>query len=438
VTQSATTQFATSDGLSIAYQVVGDGPVDLVFVPGFVSHVELNWEYLFSSAFLERLLPFCRLVILDKRGSGLSDRTLGSGTLEGRMDDIRAVMDAAGLERAALLGVSNGGPIASIFAATHPERVSSLVLCIAGCPGLRPVPQDFEATLALIQEYWTTGLVLNNIVHHAPDPYEAINQLARFERYACTAAVAVEILQRASESDLRPFLPLVKAPTLVISNRDDPVVPLEEANYLVDHIPDCRHAVIDGDFHCSWRPADYDETLRLIEEFLTGQPSVAPPPVERFLSTLMFNDIVRSTDRAADLGDARWREVLDRFDEICRHEVARHRGVIVKHTGDGMLARFDSPGRAVSCALTTNEQVGALGVRTRSGIHTGEVELRGADLSGLAVHIASRVMDAAADGAVLVSRTVKDLTIGAGLSFDDRGERALKGIPGEWSLFAAT
>ena len=230
---------------------------------------------------------------------------------------------------------------------------------------------------------------------------------------------------------------MVQAPTLVISHRDDPVIPLEQAIYLADHIPDCRHMVLDGDFHCSWRPADYDEPLRLIEEFLTGQRSVAASPADRFLATLMFNDIVRSTDRAADLGDARWREVLDHFDEVCRHEVARHRGVVVKHTGDGMLARFDSPGRAVSCALATNEQVGALGVRTRSGIHTGEVELRGSDLSGLAVHIASRVMDAAADGEVLVSRTVKDLTIGASLSFDDRGEHPLKGVPGEWSLFAA-
>jgi pimeloyl-ACP methyl ester carboxylesterase len=438
VPRSAPTQLASSDGLSIAYQVVGDGPVDLVFVPGFVSHVELNWEYIFTSAFLERLLPFCRLVILDKRGSGLSDRTLGAGTLEGRMDDIRAVMDAAGLERAALMGVSNGGPIAAMFAAMHPERVSSLVLSIAGCPGLQPLPPDFEQTLRLVHEFWTTGLVLHQIVHHAPDEAEAIAQLARFERYACTPAVAVEILRRGGDSDLRPFLPMINAPTLVVSNRDDPVIPLEQAVYLADHIPDCRHVVLEGDFHCSWRPSDYDETLLLVEEFLTGHRSTAAAPGDRVLSTIVFNDIVRSTDRAADLGDARWRELLDHFDAVCQREVARHRGVVVKHTGDGMLARFDSPCRAVSCAIATNEQVGALGVRMRSGIHTGEVELRGSDLSGLAVHIASRVMDAAADGEVLVSRTVKDLTIGAGLAFADRGEHTLKGVPGEWALFAAS
>jgi pimeloyl-ACP methyl ester carboxylesterase len=438
VAHSATTQFATSDGLSIAYQVVGDGPIDLVFVPGFVSHVELNWEFIFTAAFLERLLPFSRLIIMDKRGSGLSDRTLGAGTLEGRMDDIRAVMDAAGVDRAALMGVSNGGPIASMFAASYPERVSSLVLCIAGCPGVQPLPADFEDTLRLVQEYWTTGLVLNTIVHHPEDPAEAVKQLARFERYACTAAVAVEILRRGSESDLRPFLPMVHAPTLVLSNRDDPVIPLEQAVYLAEHIPDCQHIVLDGDFHCSWRSADYDEILRLIQEFLTGQPAVAAPPADRVLSTIMFNDIVQSTDRAADLGDARWREVLDHFDEVCRHEVVRHQGVLVKHTGDGMVARFDSPGRAVSCALATNDQVGALGVRTRAGVHTGEVELRGSDLSGLAVHIASRVMDAASDGEVLVSRTVKDLTIGASLAFADRGEHRLKGVPGKWALFAAS
>jgi class 3 adenylate cyclase len=438
VPRNAQTQLASSDGLSIAYQVVGEGPVDLVLVPGFVSHVELNWEYIFTSAFLERLLPFCRLVVLDKRGSGLSDRTLGAGTLEGRMDDIRAVMDVVGLERAALLGISNGGPIATMFAAMHPERVSSLVLCIAGCPGLQPPPPDFEETLRLVHEYWTTGLVLNNIVHHAPDPSEAIAQLARFERYSCTPAVAVEILRRGAESDLRPFLPMVSAPTLVISNREDPVIPLDQAVYLAEHILECRHAVLEGDFHCSWRPADYDEMLRLIEEFLTGERRTAAVPVDRVLSTILFNDIVRSTDRAADLGDARWREVLDHFDEVCQIEVARHRGVLVKHTGDGMLARFDSPCRAVSCAIATNQQVGALGVRMRSGLHTGEVELRGSDLSGLAVHIASRVMDAAADGEVLVSRTVKDLTIGADLDFADRGEHTLKGVPGEWPLFAAS
>jgi len=238
VPRNAQTRLASSDGLSIAYQVVGDGPIDLVLVPGFVSHVELNWEYIFTSAFLERLLPFCRLVVLDKRGSGLSDRTLGAGTLEGRMDDIRAVMDAVGLERAALLGVSNGGPIATMFAAMHPERVSSLVLCIAGCPGLQPPPPDFEETLRLVHEYWTTGLVLNNIVHRVPYPSEAIAQLARFERYSCTPAVAVEILRRGAESDLRPFLPMVSAPTLVISNREEPVIPLEQAVYLAEHIPE--------------------------------------------------------------------------------------------------------------------------------------------------------------------------------------------------------
>jgi class 3 adenylate cyclase len=438
VPPSAKTEFASSDGLSIAYQVVGDGPVDLVVVPGFVSHVELNWEYIFTSSLLERLVRFCRVVILDKRGSGLSDRSLGAGTLEGRMGDIEAVMDDVGLERAALVGVSNGGPIASLFAAKYPDRVSSLVLWIAGCPGVDPLPADFEDTLRLVQDYWTTGLVLNTIVHHAPDPDEAVKQLARFERYACTASVAVEILRRGSDSDLRPFLPMIAAPTLVISNRDDPVIPLHQATYLAEHIPDCQHAVLDGDFHCSWRPSDYDETLRLIEEFLTGERPTAAPPVDRVLSTIMFNDIVQSTDHAAHLGDARWREVLDHFDEVCRQEVARHQGVVVKHTGDGMLARFDSPGRAVSCALATNEQVGALGVRTRAGVHTGEVELRGSDLSGLAVHIASRVMDAAADGEVLVSRTVKDLTIGASLVFDDRGDHQLKGVPGEWSLYAAS
>jgi class 3 adenylate cyclase len=430
------TQFAKNGDLSIAYQVVGDGPIDLVFVPGFMSHVELNWDYLFMSCALERLAGFSRLVVFDKRGSGLSDRSLGAGTLEDRMNDIGVVMDAVGFERAALVGISNGAPLAALFAATYPNRVTSLALLMAGCPGLKPPGEAFEQTLDLVREFWTTGLVVNTLVQHAPDPDEAVAQLARFERYCCTAAVAVEILRRGAESDLRPFLPLIQAPTLVVNQRRDPIVSVDEGTYLADNIAGARHVVGEGDFHASWRPADYEASLRDIEEFLTGQRGPAVSAPERVLSTVVFTDIVQSTDLAVDLGDANWRKLLDRYDEICADEVARHRGVLVKQTGDGMLAHFDGPGRAVSCALTINDQVGSLGLRTRSGVHTGEVELRGGDLSGISVHIASRVMSTADVGEVFVSRTVKDLTIGADLEFVDRGEHELKGVPGSWPLFA--
>ncbi len=430
------TRYASIGDLSIAYQVVGDGPIDLVVVPGFMSHVELNWDYVFMSTCLERLAQFSRLVVFDKRGSGLSDRSLGAGTLEDRMEDVRAVMDAVGLQRAALVGVSNGAPLAALFAATYPERVSALALYLSGCPGSRPPSPEVETVLTLVREFWTTGLVLNTIVHHPPDPEEAVTQLARFERYCCTPAVAVEIMRRGYESDLTPFLPLIQAPTLVLNNRDDPVSPLEEATYLATHIPNARQMILEGDFHASWRPSDYDEPIRLLEMFLTGERGSVVTTVDRVLTTVLFTDIVESTDHAIDLRDANWRRILDRYEDLCRDEVARHRGRFVKNTGDGMLAHFDSPGRAVACALDTTERVGALGLRTRSGVHTGEVELRGDDLSGIAVHIASRVMGAAADGEVLVSRTVRDLTIGADLDYDDRGDHTLKGVPGSWPLFA--
>jgi class 3 adenylate cyclase len=434
--RSPETRFASSGELTIAYQVVGDGPIDLLVVPGFMSHVELNWDYVFISSFLDRLSRISRLVIMDKRGSGLSDRSLGAGTLEDRMDDLRAVMDAEGLQHAAIVAFSNGGPLAALFAATYPDRVSSLVLAISGCPGADPPDPALDGLLTLVREFWTTGLVLNTVVQHPSDPDEAITQLARFERYCCTPAVAVELLQRTSESDLTPFLDLIRAPTLVINNRDDPIMPLRQGTYLAEHIAGAQQVIVDGDFHVSWRPSDYDEPLRHIEEFLTGVPGRVVAPVDRVLSTVVFTDIVRSTDQAADIGDAHWRNLLDRYDDVCAREVSRHNGVLVKHTGDGMLAHFDSPGRAASCALMINDQVGSLGLRTRSGVHTGEVELRGADLSGLAVHIASRVMSTAGAGEVLVSRTVRDLTIGADLDFVDRGEHTLKGVPGSWPLFA--
>ena len=440
------TRFAVNGELTIAYQTVGDGPIDVVFVPGFMSHVELNWDYVFIGAFLERLAQVVRLTVLDKRGSGLSDRSLGAGTLEDRMSDIRAVMDAQRIERAALIGVSNGGPLAALFAATFPERVSSLVLLLSGCPGSEPADDTAEHiagtttedVLTLVREFWTTGLVLNTIVQHPPDPEEAIAQLARFERYCCTPSVAVDIIRREAESDLTPFLPYIQAPTLVLNARDDPIIPLRRGDYLAAHIPGAQQVVIEGDHHASWRPSDYDEPLRHVLGFLAGETASVAARTDRVLATVLMTDIVRSTVTAADLGDANWRTVIDRYDGLCSEEVARHRGTLVKHTGDGMLARFDSPGRAVACALSTDERIGSLGLQTRAGVHTGEIEVRGSDVGGLAVHMASRIMGAAGDGEVLVSRTVKDLTIGADLEYADRGLHELKGVPGSWRLFAVS
>jgi class 3 adenylate cyclase len=333
--------------------------------------------------------------------------------------------------------VSNGAPLAIAFAAMYPERVSALAVAMAGCPGMRPPDPLLETTLELVGEYWTTGLVANMLVQHPPDPDEAVAQLARFERYCCTSSVAVEILRRGAESDLRPFLPHVHAPTLIVNQRGDPIISPDEGTYLAEHMPNAKLVILDGDFHGSWRPTDYDELLRNVEEFLTGESTPTAVAPDRILSTVIFTDIVRSTDRLADVGDASWRKVLDRYDDVCVDEVSRHHGVLVKQTGDGMLAHFDGPGRAVACALAISERVGSLGLQTRSGVHTGEVELRGADISGLSVHIAARVMSTADVGEVRVSRTVKDLTIGADLDFVDCGEHELKGVPGTWPLFAA-
>ncbi len=437
------TRFARSGGLSIAYQVVGEGSLDLVFVPGFMSHVELGWEYAFCGPVLNRLSEFSRLVVLDKRGTGLSDRSLGVGTFEERMDDVRAVMDAAGVDRAALIGVSEGGAMCAIMAATYPARVSALVLLSASCPGVTAengvaTPAASLDLLDLLEAGWNTGQVLNFFIQHAPDREVAITALARFERYSCTPSVAREIMRRNLESDIRGIVPSVSVPTLVVHNRHDPVVPFSDGQYYAEHIPGAQLVTLDGDFHGSWRPSDYDAEIEAVRQFLTGgvhRPAVA---VNRVLSTVLFTDIADSTVMASTVGDARWRELLDSHDEAAQQEVAGYGGVLVKSTGDGMLARFDGPSRAVQCAHAFRRRVDRLGLNIRAGAHTGEIELRGDDIGGIAVHIAARVSGLAGSGEVLVSRTVKDLSAGSGLVFEDRGEHALKGVPDSWQLFAAT
>ena len=429
------TRFAKVDGLSIAYQIAGDGPIDVIVVPGFMSHVEMNWDFVFSATMLERMATFSRVVIFDKRGSGLSDRSLGAGTLEDRMEDVRAVMDDAGIERAALIGLSNGGPIATLFAAKHPDRVSSLLLAMAGCPGLEPIDEIFESVLRMIEDFWTTGMVLNIVVQHPTDPDEAVRQLARFERYCCTPAVAAEIMRVGRSADLTPFLPLVRCPTMVVHHRGDPIAPVGQAEYLAEHIPGAEARILDGDFHLSWRPADYDPLMTTVQEFLTGTTPPPYQPADTEMSTVVFTDIVDSTSILHDVGDQHWGRLLDRYLAGCRAAVADLDGVFVKETGDGMLAHFERPSAAVRCALAARESADALGLRTRAGVHIGEVEPRADDISGLAVHFAARVMAAAPPGEVLVSRPVRDVTAGALLRFDDHGEHELKGLPGRWPLF---
>jgi class 3 adenylate cyclase len=431
------TRYARRGDLSIAYQVVGDGPIDLVFVPGFMSHVELNWEYAFYGEILERFCEYARLIVLDKRGTGLSDRPSGLGTFEERMDDVRAVMDDAGVQTAALVGVSEGGAMCALMAATYPERVSALVLLAAACPGLFTFDEAArENLLGFIEARWNTGRVLDLFIQNPPDRELALRELARFERYCCTPSVAREIMRRSIESDIRDIVPSVSVPTLVVHAKGDPLVPFTHGQYYADHIPGATFVPLDQDVHGSWRPADYVPSLAAIREYLTGEAPRPTVAVDRILSTVLFTDIADSTVLASELGDARWRELLDGHDAAAQDEVASHGGVLVKSTGDGILARFDGPSRAVACAHSLRRRTDLLGLRTRAGAHTGEIELRGDDVGGIAVHIASRVAGLADAGEVLVSRTVKDLSVGSGVTFEDRGEHELKGVPEAWQIYA--
>jgi len=435
------TRYAKSGDLHIAYQVVGDGPFDLVYAPGFISHVEMNWELPYWSAILRRLSCFCRVLIFDKRGTGLSDRPGGWPTLEERMDDIRAVMDAAESERAALWGVSEGGPMAMVFAALYPERTAALVLRGTG-PRLGSGPDwpwgwSVEAAAPMLdaaEASWGSGNVLSWFVQGLADDPHTQEVTGRFERFAASPGAARQLLEMNLQVDIRSVLPAISAPTLVLHRSGDYIVPVEAGRYTADHIRNASFVELPGDFHLSARPGDEDEAMDIVEEFLTGTRS--EHDIDRVLTTVLFTDIVGSTERASSLGDHAWRDLLDRHDQVVRRELERFRGREIKTLGDGFLAAFDGPGRAVRCARSITEEARRIGVEVRSGLHSGECEVRGADLAGIAVHIGSRIGALAQPGEVLVSATVKDLVIGSGISFQDRGTHTLKGVPESWQVFS--
>ncbi|HET6810675.1 MAG TPA: adenylate/guanylate cyclase domain-containing protein [Acidimicrobiales bacterium] len=445
-------RYARSGGLSIAYQVLGQGPPDVVFIPGFISHLELNWDSPLYRPLMERISRFARLVIFDKRGTGLSDRSLGSGSVEDRMDDVRAVMDAAGIEQATLFAVSEGGPLAMTFAATYPDRVAALALYgtfALGTPEEPPPGVTAEALqrtreqLArfpdLLEATWNTGRALRFIVQHAPATEEVDAFLARFERNSCTPAAVAEIMRNNLAMDVRAVLPLIRCPTLVMHTSGDPLVHPVAGRHLADHIPGARLVEVPGDFHVSWNPDQFAPVLEALEEFVVGHPlDGAAAPADRVLATVLFTDIVGSTEQAVSLGDRRWRELLDRHDDLARRRIGEYGGRLVKTTGDGVLATFDGPARAIRCATAMRDGSGPLGLAIRAGIHTGEVEVRQADVGGVAVHIGARVSALAGPGEILVSRTVKDLVVGSGLGFSDRGSHQLKGLPDEWQVYAVT
>jgi pimeloyl-ACP methyl ester carboxylesterase/plasmid stabilization system protein ParE len=438
------TQYARSGDASIAYQVVGEGPIDLVLVLGFATHVELQWESPPFAHFFERISSFSRLIIFDKRGTGLSDPVTEAPTLEERIDDVRAVMDAAGSERAALFGISEGGPMSVLFAATHPDRVIALVLHGAmgrtteapDYPWASPAEALRESASEFIAPYW--GQHAEGMVElFAPsfaDDREAVEFTARMERSAASPAMVQQIFEMFLDIDVRAILPTIGVPTLVLHRRGDRVVNRRAGEELAAQIPGARYVELPGIDHLPWA-GDSEAVLGEIEEFLTGTRS-APEP-ERVLATVMFTDIVGSTERAAELGDARWRELLSAHQAAVRRELMRFRGVEVKTLGDGCLATFDGPARAIRCGRGIAEAARSLGLGVRVGLHSGEVELMEDDVGGIAVHIAARVGALASEGEVLVSSTVKDLVAGSGIRFVDRGSEPLKGIADEWRLFAA-
>ena len=438
------THYARSGEVSIAYQLIGDGPIDLVVVLGFATHLELQWEMPPFARFFERLASFSRVILFDKRGTGLSDPVAEVPTLEQRIDDVRAVMEAAGSERAALLGVSEGGPMSALFAATHPERVEALVLHGAmgrtteapDYPWASPAEALRESAAEFIAPYWgrePEGILELFAPTFARDP-QAVELTARMERSAASPAMVRQIFEMFLSIDVRGVLASIHVPTLVIHRHGDRVVNRRAGEELARQIPGARYVELPGIDHIPWA-GDGDAVLGEIEEFLTGTRS-SPEP-ERVLATVMFTDIVGSTERAAELGDARWNELLAAHHAELREQLQRFRGREVKMLGDGCLAVFDGPARAVRCGHAIAETARAAGLQLRVGLHCGEVEVSDDDVGGIAVHIAARISDLAEADEILVSSTIKDLVSGSGIAFSDRGTRRLRGIPDEWRVYSA-
>jgi pimeloyl-ACP methyl ester carboxylesterase len=431
--------YAESGGLNIAFTATGAGP-DLVVAPGFISHLDIMWEEPSVVHFFSRLASFRRVVTFDKRGAGLSDPVMHAPTLEESVDDLRAVMDAAGCERADIVGISEGGTMATLMTASHPERVNALVLYGAFSRLLRApdyplgvTEKELSALIEVSAKGWGEGVGLGAWAPSRRDDADLRRWWARLQRVAASPGMVRNIFALYPQVDIRDVLPAIQVPTLVVHRRNDRMVTLDMGRYLADRIQGAKFVAVDGTDHLFFT-GDADAVLDEIEEFLTG---VRPlPAVERVLATVLFTDIVDSTKRAVELGDERWKELLGRHDAQVRRQLARFHGREINTTGDGFLARFDGPARAIRCAMAIRDGLRSLGLEVRAGVHTGEVELRDNDISGIAVHIAARVAAAAGAGEVLVSRIVVDLVAGSGLSFAARGEHTLKGLSGELGLFA--
>lgn len=440
MTTPPATRYARSGDVSVAYQVFGSGPLDIVVVPGFVSHVEMIWEVPTAVHVLERLASFGRVILFDKRGSGLSDPVVGAPTLEERMDDVRAVMDAAGSERAAVFGVSEGAPMSILFAATYPQLTSALVLYggmarstwAPDYPWATPADALIESSEAMAPHLYE-GAVLEVMAPSFADNPLVRELYGRLQRYAASPAMLQQMFLMFLDIDVRAVLPTVDVPTLVLHRRGDRAVNYQASKWIATQIPGATYVELDGVDHLPFA-GDTDALVDEVEEFLTGVRRATE--IDRVLATVMFTDIVSSTERASALGDRAWRALLDAQNDVLRRELARYRGREVKTLGDGVLATFDGPARAIRCARAMTEAVRPLDIEVRVGLHTGEVELVDDDVAGIAVHIAARVGALAGPNEVLVSGTVRDLVAGSGIEFVDHGQHVLKGIPDEWRIYA--
>ena len=437
----AEVRYARSGDLNIAHAVFGRGDTDLVYVPGWVSTMDSMWGAPASAHLLERLRSFARLIMFDKRGTGQSDPVSSVPTLEQRVDDVRAVLEAVGSESAFLFGVSEGGPMSILFAALYPERVRGLILYGATSRWVEAAdypcgrsPTETAELLDEIDERWGQAALMELFMPSLVDDEAARRNWARYQRTGASPAMARAMLEANVAIDVRHVLAHIQAPTLVMHRTGDLAVPIAHGRYLAEHIPGAQMYEEPGD-HVPW-VGNVDAMLDAVEEFVTGAPPIAV--TNRVLSTVLFTDIVASTEHATRLGDKAWAALLDRHDAVIERELARHRGRRVNPTGDGIVATFDGPARGVRCAQAIIASVGPLGVEVRAGLHTGEIQVRGDDIGGIAVHIGQRICSHAAPGEVLVSRTVTDLVAGSGLQFEDRGEQALKGMSGVWPLFAAS
>jgi len=434
------TKYTHNGDVTLAYQVLGNGPLDLVLVPGFVSHLEQGWEEPSYARFLQRLASFSRLVLFDKRGTGLSDRIAGIPTLEQRMDDVRAVMETVGCQRAALLGVSEGGSMTALFSATYPERTSALILYgsvvrTAWAPdypwGVKPA--ETERKNEKWRQEWGGPLGLEEFAPSVARDERFRQWWAKYLRLGASPSAIITNSRMNMEIDIRNILPTIHVPTLVLHRSGDQSTDIEEGRYLAGHIPGAKLVELEGADHLWW-VGDSDSIIDEIQEFLTGERQTVEP--DRVLATVLFTDIVGSTEHAHKLGDRKWHDLLDQHNALVRRELTHFRGLEIDTAGDGFLATFDGPARAIQCAVAISDAVQRLGIQVRAGLHIGECELMDGKVGGIAVHIGARVMALSSANEVLVSSTVRDLVAGSGIKFEDRGLHPLKGVSDEWRLYA--